>query len=498
MSVKKLTLLALSLLLSVETSVTATHHRGIVQDQATFNHGVDSTSTRIEDLSQLSENLFSELKHPSFPRHSVRIKKTRFCDETVKAYTGYIDIEARHLFFYFFESRSNPEADDIIYWTNGGPGCSPAAGLFMELGPCRILDAAGPKFHPESWNSKANLLAVEQPVGVGFSYADYGEHVDSSEEAAKDLAAFLAIFFEHFKQFRGRGLHMAGESYAGIYIPLFAAEVYDQNTKLIKEGMSPINLTSIMIGNGLSDAATMFPSYYDMQCTFVSGMKPIQDISTCVRMKQAVPRCKKWIRESCVEQLDRMNCQAALGFCATALESPIEKTGLNPYDLTRKCGESDQIPCYPLTSHISRYLSIPSVREQLGVDPSTPTNFSLVDWDMNTRLGNNMDHVRSTTPYIAALLERRVRVLIYVGEQDFSCNWIGNEQWTLDMEWSGGNEFRKQDLETWNVDGKKAGKVRSAMGLSFVTVEGAGHMVPYDKPKQSLELCNRWIYERNI
>jgi carboxypeptidase C (cathepsin A) len=84
------------------------------------------------------------------------------------SYTGYIDIEARHLFFYFFESRSNPDKDDVILWTNGGqwflkdgcsleikslfgckpfsrndlimcnlfsgPGCSSSLGLFMELG----------------------------------------------------------------------------------------------------------------------------------------------------------------------------------------------------------------------------------------------------------------------------------------------------------------------------------------------------------------------------
>ena len=41
---------------------------------------------------------------------------------------------------------------------------------------------------------------------------------------------------------------MAGESYGGRYIPVFAAAVYDQNRQLVKNGLSPINLTSIMIG----------------------------------------------------------------------------------------------------------------------------------------------------------------------------------------------------------------------------------------------------------
>lgn len=58
-----------------------------------------------------------------------------------------------------------------------GPGCSSAMGLFMEHGPCRILDADGPKYHNESWNSNANIIYIDQPIGAGFSYAEYGENV---------------------------------------------------------------------------------------------------------------------------------------------------------------------------------------------------------------------------------------------------------------------------------------------------------------------------------
>ena len=35
-------------------------------------------------------------------------------------YTGYIDVGSRHLFFYFFESRNDPDTDDVLLWTNGG------------------------------------------------------------------------------------------------------------------------------------------------------------------------------------------------------------------------------------------------------------------------------------------------------------------------------------------------------------------------------------------
>jgi hypothetical protein len=138
--------------------------------------------TPFEKLSALSSTNYARLTHPFFPRHSVRIKKSTFCDGSVNSYTGYIDVDDRHLFFYFFESRRDPAKDDVLFWINGGPGCSSALGLFMELGPCRVVQDDGEiklKYHPQSWNEFANVFFVDQPVGVGFSYAEHGERVVS-------------------------------------------------------------------------------------------------------------------------------------------------------------------------------------------------------------------------------------------------------------------------------------------------------------------------------
>jgi len=460
-----------------------------------YNEGL---FTPAEDLSILLESQFTTLSHPSFPRYSVRIKKSSFCDSSVKSYTGYIDIEARHLFFYFFESRSDPDKDDVIFWTNGGPGCSSSLGVFMEIGPCRVLDSNGPQFHPESWNSNANIFFVDQPIGVGFSYAEYGETVGTTEEAAKDIAAFVAIFFEHFSKFKGRAFHMAGESYGGRYIPVFAAEVYDQNKRLVDEGLTPINLTSIMIGNGFTDFYTMLTSYYDMACTPVS-VPPILDIGSCVRMKQTLPRCQKLLRTSCIDSYDAINCEAAAQFCGSELSGPFFALGKNPYDIRKDCeGDSPETLCYPVIEHISSYLDRPSVRSQLGVDPYLTSNFSSCSWDVSEAFAQNLDEFRPTQYYIAALLDRGVKALIYVGKYDWICNFVGNEQWTLALEWSGKEDFVKQGLREWIVNGKTAGMTRSAKGLTFATIDGAGHMVPYDKPKESLELVIRWLSNKDL
>ncbi|KAH7926024.1 alpha/beta-hydrolase [Leucogyrophana mollusca] len=447
----------------------------------------------VEALNTLPDAQFTTLEHPSFPAYSVRVKKSQFCDETVNAYTGYIDIEARHLFFYFFESRNDPDKDDVIFWTNGGPGGSSSIGLFMELGPCSTLLGNGTTFNPYSWNTNANIFFVDQPIGVGFSYADFGEVVSTTEEAAKDIAAFIAIFFEHFTTFKGRAFHMAGESYGGRYIPIFAAEVYDQNTKLIAAGMTPVNLSSVMIGNGFTDWETTWISYIDMQCSPVT-LFPIQTISSCIRMKQALPRCQKWAKDACFDVFDAMGCGMAMDFCANELEAPFFASGKNPYDISKDCeGEIQDTLCYPQTKTISRYLDRPDVRAILGVDPSLPANISLASAAVGQSFGKSLDVYRVTVEYVAALLERGIRTLIYAGEYDWICNWVGNEAWTRSMEWSGQREYVAQPMRTWSLEGREIGKTRSAKGLTFATIEGAGHMAPFDKPKEALELVQRWL-----
>ncbi|KAF7367689.1 Carboxypeptidase [Mycena sanguinolenta] len=454
--------------------------------------------TPMEDMNALSETSFSVLSHPVFPNYNVRIKKSSFCDDTVNSYTGYIDIEARHIFFYFFESRNDPDTDDVIFWTNGGPGCSSSLGLFMELGPCRVLDENGPAFHPESWNTNANIFFVDQPIGVGFSYADYGESVSTTEEGARDMAAFIFIFFEHFSKFKGRAFHLTGESYGGRYVPVFAAEVYDQNTKLAEAGYTPINLTSIMIGNGITDFYHQMSSSFDMQCTSAS-VPPTLSIAECVQMKPMVARCEKRLKESCVDIFDATDCAAAAIFCGIHLDAPFLNSERNPYDISKPC-DADNLKenlCYPVTAHIRAYLSRSDVRETLGVDAAVPANFTSCAPAVGSAFRANMDDYRLTQDYIGGLLERGVRVLIYVGTYDWSCNWVGNERWTLALEWSGQAAFAAEPLHPWAIGDDftkgRAGLARSAKGLTFVTIDKAGHMVPYDKPKEALDLVQRWL-----
>jgi carboxypeptidase C (cathepsin A) len=136
------------------------------------------------------------------------------CDP-VKQYTGYFKLTTgdKHYFYWFFESRENPATAPVALWLTGGPGCSSEVALFGENGPCKVNKAgSNTTRNPYSWNSKANLLYVDQPTGTGFSY---GTGLDHNEVGvADDMYSFLQLFFKAHPQYQKLPFFAFGESYA--------------------------------------------------------------------------------------------------------------------------------------------------------------------------------------------------------------------------------------------------------------------------------------------
>ncbi|WVO23595.1 uncharacterized protein IAS62_004950 [Cryptococcus decagattii] len=424
------------------------------------------------------------LTHKKYPNHKVRIKSTTgWCDPDVKSYSGFLDVGyGKNLFFYFFESRSDPSEDPVVMWINGGPGCSSSLVNDTER-------------NPYAWNEKANVFFLDEPIGVGFSHADNGQTVGTTEEAAIDVQAFISIFFETFKEFEGRAFHMAGESYGGRYLPVFASAVVDGNKQLIKEGKSPINLNSVMIGNGVTDYFTTTESYFPFQCTLHGDLtEPVQSIGNCVAMAEAVPKCHKLAKKGCLETHDYTTCSMAINYCEQVLGETFLSVGVNPYDVTMPCTieELADSLCYPVTKKIGTYLDLPDVRHILGVD-KLRSNWSSCDGSVFTRFTQSLDNTGKTWLYVAGLLERGVRVLNYVGMLDFICNHVANELWMERLEWSGKEGYNAADFNGWVVDGHRAGEFKTYGNLTMLKIRGAGHMVPYDKPKEALSMVTSWL-----
>ena len=140
-------------------------------------------------------------------------------------YSGYLGVTAtKQLHYIFIESLDKPSTDPIMIWFNGGPGCSSMLGLFSENGPYIFDDGETIiKPNPWPWNHRANLLYIESPAGVGFSWANTSDDLLHSDVSSSEDAFFaLRNFYDAFPLYRTNDLYITGESYAGVYAPYLA------------------------------------------------------------------------------------------------------------------------------------------------------------------------------------------------------------------------------------------------------------------------------------
>lgn len=188
-------------------------------------------------------------------------------------YSGFINIPdtSKSIHYVFLESKKDAAQDPIVIWFNGGPGCSSMLGFLQETGPYVLKDGDTTYTANEwSWNNETNILYIEQPAGVGFSTCDNVSrpedcvHTDNS--SAHDNLQVLLGWFDRFKDkpYRSNPVYIAGESYAGIYVPLLAYQLneYNQNQTANED---KISLAGFMVGNGVTNwTYDTFPATYDV------------------------------------------------------------------------------------------------------------------------------------------------------------------------------------------------------------------------------------------
>ncbi|THH29556.1 hypothetical protein EUX98_g4633 [Antrodiella citrinella] len=139
--------------------------------------------------------------------------------------------ETRQLFFWFFPPGPQGTTDDLIFWTNGGPGCSSMEGLLQENGPFTwSTGTAKPIQNEFSWTNLSSILYVEQPVGTGFSLGV--PNAQNEEDVATQLVGFFNQFLDVFSELKGKNFYLTGESYAGTYVPYIANHIFENPSEL--------------------------------------------------------------------------------------------------------------------------------------------------------------------------------------------------------------------------------------------------------------------------
>ncbi|KAI0511197.1 hypothetical protein KFK09_011822 [Dendrobium nobile] len=404
-------------------------------------------------------------------------------------YSGYVTLDeesGKALFYWFFEAVEDPHSKPLVLWLNGGPGCSSIAyGLAEELGPFHVTaDGKGIYLNPYSWNQVANILFLDSPVGVGFSYSNNSDDVWNNGDAstAKDSLEFLKKWFKQFPQYEGRDFYLTGESYAGHYVPQLAQAIvrYHQLT-----GETSINLKGYMVGNALTD------DFYDhfgvFQFMWAAGLisdqtfKLLNNLCDHDSFVHTSEECER-ILDVASDELGNIDPYSIFTPSCTGSGTFSRNRLLKRMRIGKMSEKYD--PCTEKHSRV--YFNLPEVQKAIHVDPS----FAPSKWDTcNDIINENWkDSNNSILPIYKELIDYGLQIWMFSGDTD-SVIPVTSTRYSVDA-------LKLPTVVPWHAwydDGQVGGWTQIYKGLTLVTIRGAGHEVPLHKPKQALLLIKQFL-----
>ncbi|KAI8665317.1 hypothetical protein NCS56_00967400 [Fusarium sp. Ph1] len=445
----------------------------------------------------------------------VREQSPDLCDAGSRQWTGTVNVTAdKSMFFWYFESRRNPETDPLLLWMSGGPGAAGEMGLFMGSGPCSVnRDGNSTKRLEYSWIDQANVVYIDQPVGVGFSQiTDRDRIAVTLKQGAQDVYSFLStLSHDVFPELAGRPWHITGESMGGHYVTAYTQHVASLERENAEKGLEPrINITSAVILDGYIDATRQFVGYYDFFCTdwASDGRKaPLMNDTACAAMEAAIPTCEV-MAARCRESYDIDICRAANEVCEEALGEyfldGVRPGGWDPYDSRHPC----EIP--PICSNLAygpiwKYFNRNWVQKKLGFH-NFP--FNLIDFDTGERWENDGHiHLPVTRELTWILDETDIKVLFINGNNDIIINTPGQMRMLDEQPWKGQAQYQSlgykdwhfsdgevtTDVEGWGV--RRGGFWKGTDRLRFYSVDEAGHLSAYHQPEAIGAILRSWLDE---
>lgn len=389
---------------------------------------------------------------------------------------GYVDVNQgkNTLFYWFFESRSDPANDPVILWLNGGPGCSSMKGLMWVNGPGIIQPDLSHSYNPYSWNSNASVIWLDQPAGTGLSSSQ--ESVNSTEQLSKQVYEFLDQFFHEFPQYQNNIFHVSGSSDAGSYVSSIGSEILSQQDRIF-------NFTSVSIINGLVDATLQYQYMQPLLCGS-AGIPAVIDRTECGKMDLTQPICI-YRMEECLAG-GQINCTEALKYCN---EETIFKFKGNFFNINDPCSNVTT-SCYAQDTYYQQYLSLPNVRQTLQITQET---IKACNSTIYSDFVSSGALLQSNTKGLGNLLDSGIPVIIMAGELDATYNWAGNLAVAMSIEWNGADDFNNSPLKPLSVNGQNVADVQNHGILTFAKVHNAGHLVSWDQSEISLNLLNTWL-----
>ncbi|CAG4997667.1 unnamed protein product [Parnassius apollo] len=438
-----------------------------IEDSEEYNGKACANET--ENLTALILTPFIERGQLQEARNASRVDPQLFLG--VESYSGYFTVNKTYnsnLFFWYFPVENKPvNKTPWIIWLQGGPGASSMTGLFDEIGPFTIDATFKLKRNQYSWLQNHSLVFFDNPVGTGFSFTE------DNKGYTRDMTTYSSHLYTAFQQFlqvfpelRTAPLYVAGESYAGKYVPSLGVEIH----KRMNKPGGDVNLQGFMIGNAYVDPAVILqiprPFYHFglLGMEQMDMVKPLVDaLAQEIAANNSIVAKTKW-----------------LNLISLLLVLTHQSHAYNFLQNDLKLGK--YVP----------YMNKPEIQKAIHV---RNTKFGFVNMTVHAHLA--LDFLSSGKGHFETLLEH-YRVLAYCGQLDLMMPCVTTSENYRTWKWNGTDKFIKAPRLPYMYRNKRAGYHKTGGGLTEVVFLGAGHMVPLDVPGPAKDLVTRWTHNKTL
>ncbi|KAG2038256.1 Alpha/Beta hydrolase protein [Suillus americanus] len=416
--------------------------------------------------------------------------------------------ETRQLFFWFFPPGPQGSLDDLIFWcvvksgvlfaagltcstwrTNGGPGCSSLGGLLQENGPFSwAYGQAKPTVNQRSWTNLSSVLWVEQPVGTGFSQGI--PNAQNEDDVAAQLVGFMQQFLDVFAELKGKKLYLAGESFAGKYVPYIANYIYENPTQL------ELSLQGIWINDP-------YISWWVVQ-----EQIPAVDF---VKKHAAIFSFNQTFMSYLEKKAATCNYTGYMDKYVTYPPAGLLPLPGDSVDFSEGCDVWDDIHVNALIINPAFNIyriwdTYPTVWDVLGfLDQESPSYFNQTDVKVAIHAPVDTEWLECTDTHVFPhrdsslpsaftvlpnVIEKSQRTVIAHGLADFILIADGTRIGIQNMTWNGLQGFQTPIAhDSFIVDGVGAyGTMHSERGLTYYEVALSGHMLPEFAPVAAFQI----------
>lgn len=441
-----------------------------------------------------------------------------------KHYAGYLPISGKkQLFYWYIESEESPSTAPLVLWLNGGPGCASMEGLFIEMGPFRVRNNGEElNRNPWTWNRIANIIYLDAPAGVGFSYYNTTDKiVFKDDEVAQDNFDALRMWFDRFPERKTNDLYIAGESYGGTYVPMLSAKI--TNSKDVFP-----QFKGMLVGNGCVDDKINFNTnimYQYYHAVMDEG-----------NIQNVVQKCCNGNIACDYYTISQQN--SSCGDLVNDLSDSIYYTGYDPYFLYFACYLNPDLPYPPheeivrpqetvLRNHLMKkitgrvsekkwfsppsnaihgqpdcashsdhfpYLNSPEVRKALRIPAYIP-EYQMCN---NGIAENYISQYTTMKPFFDTVINAAKRVAMFNGDADTICNYVENSQFIFNIL----KRPLKSPMTYWKDPNQlpmAVGQITEYDGISLISIKGGGHFpaATEQKPKESFQMFQNYVKNQN-